>query len=91
MTYEEEIKPYREIIDRLNSEIISLISERQQAALAIGDIKKKYGKPIVDKSREKVILEKIKKKGPMKELDPEALERIFKEIIKLCIEAEERQ
>jgi len=91
MTYEEEIKPYRDAIDRLNNEIISLISERQQAALAIGEIKKRYGKPVVDKSREQVILDMIKEKAPPEGLDPEALERVFKEIIRLCVEAEERQ
>ena len=91
MTYEEEIKPYRDAIDRLNNEIISLIAERQQAALAIGEIKMRYGKPVVDKSREQAILDKIKEKAPAKGLNPEALERIFKEIIRLCVEAEERQ
>ena len=84
MTYEEEIKHYRDVIDRLNNEIISLIVERQQAALAIGAIKKRYGKPVVDKSREQAILNKIKEKAPAECLDPEALERVFKEIITSC-------
>ena len=91
MTYEDEIKPYRDTIDRINNEIILLIAERQNAALAIGDIKKKYGRHIVDKSRERAILEKIKCNALENSLDPEALERIFKEIIKLCVEAEEKQ
>ena len=91
MRYEEEIKPYRDTIDGLNNEIISLIAERQQAALAIGEIKMRYGKPVVDKSREQAILDKIKEKAPAKGLNPEALERVFKEIIRLCVEAEERQ
>ena len=91
MTYEEEIKLYRDTIDRINNEIILLIAERQEAALAIGDIKKKYGKPVVDKSRERAILDRIKLKAPEKNLAPEALERVFKEIIRLCVEAEEKQ
>jgi len=91
MMYEEEIKPYRETIDRLNNKIISLIAERQQAALAIGEIKKRYGKPVVDKSREQAILNKIKEKAPAEGINPEALERVFKEIIRLCVEAEEKQ
>ena len=91
MTYEEEIKPYRDVIDRLNNEIISLIAERQQAALGIGAIKKRYGKPVVDKSREQAILDKIKEKASAKGLEPEGLERVFKEIIRLCVDAEEKQ
>jgi chorismate mutase / prephenate dehydratase len=89
MTYMDEIKPHREAIDRLNNEIIKRIAERQREALAIGTIKKRYGKPVVDKSREQAILDKIKSKAQAHEINPEALERVFKEIIRLCVEAEE--
>jgi len=91
MVYEEEIRPHREKIDRLNNEIIEKIAERQKEALLIGEIKKKYDKPIVDTSREKVILESIRDKAQYYKLDSDALERVFKEIIRLCVEAEEKQ
>ncbi|MGW8178285.1 MAG: chorismate mutase [bacterium] len=91
MTYEDEIAPYRETIDRLNNEIIAKIAQRQKVALVIGGIKKKYGKPVVDRSREQAILAKIREKAPGKGLNPDALERVFKEIIQLCVEAEETQ
>jgi chorismate mutase len=91
MVYEEEIKLHRDTIDRLNDEIITLIAERQKAALAIGGVKKRYGKPVVDRSREQAILDKIREKAQAKGLDPDALERVFREIIRLCVEAEEKQ
>jgi chorismate mutase len=89
MTYEDEIQPYRLEIDEINEEIIKNIAQRKEAALAIGKIKKKYGKPVVDKTREKAILERIREKAQINGLEPDALERVFKEIIKLCVEAEE--
>ena len=89
--YQEEIKPHRNTIDRLNNEIIGLLVERVQAALIIGEIKKKYGKPVVDKTREQAILEAIRVKAEENSIDPDGLERIFKEIIRLCVEAEEKQ
>ncbi|MCW4013873.1 MAG: chorismate mutase [Candidatus Bathyarchaeota archaeon] len=89
MTYIDEINPHREAIDRLNNEIIERIAERQREALAIGAIKKRYGKPVVDKSREQAILDNIKAKASAQGINPEALERVFKEIIRLCVEAEE--
>lgn len=89
--YEDEIRPHRETIDRLNNEIIGKLKERVGAALKIGEIKKRHGKPVVDKTREQAILERIRGKAEAKNMDPEGLERIFKEIIKLCVEAEERQ
>ena len=89
--YQEEIKPHRNTIDRLNNEIIGLLVERVQATLIIGEIKKKYGKPVVDKTREQAILEAIRVKAEENSIDPDGLERIFKEIIRLCVEAEEKQ
>ncbi len=89
MTYMDEINPHREAIDRLNNEIIDRLAQRQREALAIGEIKKRYGKPVVDKTREQAILDTIKEKAPAKGLAPEALEKVFREIIKLCVEAEE--
>ena len=89
--YEKELKLYRNKIDRLNNEIIEILSQRLDAALAIGELKKKYGKPIVDKHREKVILDRIRIKADEKDLDLDGLERIFKEIIRFCVEAEEEQ
>ena len=89
--YQEEIRPHRETIDRLNNEIIKLLGERVQAALRIGEIKRKHGKPVVDKTREQAILDAIREKAELNGLDPDGLERIFKEIIRLCVEAEEKQ
>ena len=89
--YEEEIRPHRETIDRLNNEIIEKIEERVLAALKICEIKKRHGKPVVDKTREQAILDRIRGKAEVKNIDPEGIERIFKEIIRLCVEAEERQ
>jgi chorismate mutase len=89
--YEEEIMPHRETIDRLNNEIIEKIEERIGAALKIGEIKKRHRKPVVDETRERVILDRIRGKAEAKNIDQEGLERVFKEIIRLCVEAEERQ
>jgi len=89
--YEEEIRPHREAIDRLNNKIIEKIEERVLAALKIGEIKKPNSKPVIDKTREQAILDTIRGKAEAKNIDPEGIERIFKEIIRLCVEAEERQ
>jgi chorismate mutase len=89
--YEKELKLYRNKIDRLNDDIIEILSQRLDAALAIGELKKKYGKPVVDKNREKAILARIRIKADEKDLDLDGLERIFKEIIRFCVEAEEKQ
>ena len=89
--YEKEIKPYRKTIDRLNEEIIEILAQRLEAALLIGEIKKKYGKPVVDKSREKTIMDLVRNKADERGLDPDSMERVFQEIIRYCVESEEKQ
>jgi chorismate mutase len=89
--YEKEIKPYRDKIDELNNQILEILAERLETALTIGEIKKKYGKQVIDRSREKAILYHVKIKAAEKGLQPSSVERIFEEIIKLCVEAEEEQ
>ena len=90
MGYEQEIEPYRAEINRLNKEIIDRIEQRVQAAIKIGDIKQRYGRNIVDKAREEIVIQQVTSLAQNKDLDPVRVARIFREIIQLCVEAEEQ-
>jgi chorismate mutase len=90
LNYEKEIAPHRQNIDRLNVEIISKIKERVDVAIEIGIIKKKHGKPIKDIERERQILNKVRKISNAYEINPDVIERIFREIIQLCVDIEEK-
>ncbi|MBN1683401.1 chorismate mutase [Candidatus Bathyarchaeota archaeon] len=89
MKYEDEITEPRKIINRLNQEIILKIKERSDIAKKIAEIKRKYNKPIVDPDREKVVLSQVRSFSLEQNLDPDRVESIFVEIIKLCVETEE--
>ena len=89
MTYEHEVSELREEIDRLNEEIIEKIGERVCIATKIALIKRKYGKPVVDKQRERVVLDHVRLSAIEKGVDPDGAERVFSEIIRLCVKAEE--
>ncbi|MBM3291877.1 chorismate mutase [Candidatus Bathyarchaeota archaeon] len=90
MIYEKEILQPREEINKINEEIILKIRERVNVAKKIAEIKRKYNKPIVDIEREKIVLNQVKQIGLKNGLDPERIEKIFQEIINLCVEAEEK-
>ena len=90
MTYEDEVSGLRERINMLNAEIIELLRERVCVATEIASIKRRYGKPVVDKQRERVVLDQVRASATAKGVDPDGVERIFSEIIRLCVEAEER-
>jgi chorismate mutase len=88
MMYEEEIENLRKEINRLNEEIICKLAERVAVAVKIGAVKRRHGKQIIDLRREEKIYEQIRELAIRNQLDAEGVERVFKEIIRLCTEAQ---
>lgn len=89
MSYTEEMGPLRDEINRLNKEILEKIRERVRVALRIGEVKKRHGMPVVDRAREETVLNHVESLAADRGLDPEGLRRVFREIIDLCVKAEE--
>ena len=58
-------------------------------AREIAGVKRRHGKPIVDAARERVVLDQARAQAAERGLDPDAVERIYRAIIDLCVEAEE--
>ncbi len=90
MTYDDEIAPHRAEINRLNAEIMDRLAKRVEVALAIAEVKRRHGKPVVDAARERAVLDKARGDAEVRGLDPGGIERIFRAIIDLCVEAEDR-
>jgi chorismate mutase len=76
----ENIGSYREEIDRLDSELLSIFNRRAALALQIGRIKKTLHLPVYDPSREKRIFERMKGDNPGP-LDDGAVIRLFERVI----------
>ena len=91
MSYEEEIAPLRTEIDRLNEELLEKLRERVEVALSIAEVKKRHGVPIVDRAREEVVLDRVDGLAADRGLDPVAVRRVFRAVIDLCVEAEEKK
>lgn len=87
-SYEEEIEELRREIDRLNTEIVEKLSERVSVALRIGGVKRRHRVPVVDESREEEVYRQIRGLASERGIDPVGVERAFREIVRLCTEAE---
>jgi len=87
-SYEEEIEWLRREINRLNAEIVEKLAERVEVALRIGEVKRRHGRPIVDMSRESKVYQHVQELAQGKGIDSEGVVRVFREIIRLCTEAE---
>jgi chorismate mutase len=90
-SYEEEIEGLRREINRLNAEIVEKLAERVEVAMRIGEVKRRHGRPVVDKSRESKVYQQIQELAHGKGIDSEGVVRVFREIIKLCTEAEREE
>lgn len=64
-----DLSRLREQIDEIDSRILALINQRLEIGMAVGNIKKKAGTQILDRSREKSVIEKLSKinQGPATE------------------------
>jgi chorismate mutase len=59
-----EIEDWRNKIDELDEKIVELLSERAEAAKAIGRMKRAASLPIYEPQREKHVFEHVKAKNP---------------------------
>ncbi|MBU8848623.1 MAG: prephenate dehydratase [Desulfobacterales bacterium] len=77
---ENNLSGLRDQIDSIDADILALINQRLEIGRKVGEIKKKKGGRILDRSREKKVLEKLSKmnQGPA---DKELLKYIFNVII----------
>ncbi|MEM5869965.1 MAG: chorismate mutase [Candidatus Aenigmatarchaeota archaeon] len=75
------IEKNRKKIDRINEKIIYLIAERNKLVKEIGLAKKKLGMKVVDRKREKEVLENSRKIAEKMKVDPKIAEKIMKILI----------
>lgn len=85
---DKDLEAWRKKIDALNEQILVLVNQRAECALAVGEIKRAAGLPLYAPDREMAVLNQIKSlnKGP---LSHEAVQRIFKQIIDESLRLEE--
>jgi chorismate mutase len=75
-----DIAEWRRKIDELDRQIVTLISERAAAALAIGRLKHATDLPVYEPNREKTIFENVRKfnPGPLPDIE---LTHIYERIV----------
>ncbi len=80
----ERIKKERVEIDRIDDQILNLLQQRANVCESIGAIKRLNHIPVFDASREKKVRKRIRAGSVERDLDPEQVDAIYREIIVLC-------
>jgi chorismate mutase/prephenate dehydratase len=78
------LEDLRKKIDETDANIVKLIAERMRIAHEIGEEKKKRGKQIDDREREKGVWQNIKTIARDENISQEVIERIYKQIVTAC-------
>ena len=74
------LKKYRKEIDKIDNNLARLLLNRLKVVKKVGDFKKKHKIEIINKNREKEILQKVQNKAKSKK-EKDYLNNIFMEII----------
>lgn len=77
----ERIAELRETIDHVDHQLVALLSRRFQCAEEIGEIKKAEKIPVLDSSRESIVIDSRKEVARTHEVDEDFCEHIFKIIM----------
>src|SRR5215475_8076133 len=75
-----DIEDWRDKIDELDRKLVALISERAQAAVEIGKLKRNTSMPIYEPDRERVVFQNVQQANPGP-LPGRDLVRIYERII----------
>lgn len=75
-----DIAEWRVRIDEIDRQIVALLSERAEAAKAIGKLKRSTSLPVYEPNRERVIFENVRaaNKGPLPDIE---LTHVYERII----------
>jgi chorismate mutase len=75
-----EINDWREKIDELDEQIVRLISQRAEAARAIGELKRTSELPVYEPKREQAVFEHVRTVNPGPLADAEML-HVYERIV----------
>ena len=84
------LEELRKEIDKVDDELVSLLSKRKELIKEVAKIKKESNKPIFDKNREQQLLEKIKSNAKEKNLDVEFIYSVYNIILRNSKEEQEK-
>ena len=85
----DNIETLREKIDAVDDQILKDLVVRMKICLAIGELKKQQGKPVHDISRETEVFKRVRERAEIFKLDPNKIERLYREIVNMCTSVQE--
>lgn len=85
-----EIADWRKKIDELDEQLVKLLSERAEAAVAIGKLKAQQSAPIYEPQREQAVFEHVRavNPGPLSEVQ---IQHVFERVMDVMRQLQRQQ
>lgn len=77
----KQLDDLRTELDEIDSQILNLLAKRFEKIKLIGELKKEKNIPVLQKSREKIVIDRAKNAALQNNIDPVYFEKIYKVII----------
>ncbi|WDP92272.1 MAG: bifunctional chorismate mutase/prephenate dehydrogenase [Desulfobacter sp.] len=78
----EKIAPLRDEIDRIDSEILSLLARRQEQVEEVVALKKAHKMPVYHPAREEDLLSRLRSQAVKADMDPDFMEDLYRVILR---------
>jgi chorismate mutase len=85
----DELAELREKVDATDDQILRTIAQRVKICRAIGELKKQQNKPVQDLNREVQVFKRARERAELFKLDPDKIERLYREIVNMCSAVQE--
>ncbi len=80
----EVLKDLRARIDGIDDQLLELLQARADVAIEIGRVKKEHAIAVVDRGREKLVLDRLMEQSQGRPLNGDAVREIFMSVIRAC-------
>jgi chorismate mutase len=84
-----DLEELRRKVDAIDDQILAALCERVKVCRAIGEEKKRRGKPVHDALREKAVYERVREKAAGLGLNEAQIEVLYREIVNMCSAVQE--
>ena len=78
----EQIRPMRDEIDRIDSEILSLLARRQKQVEQVVALKKAHSMPVYHPAREEDLIYRLRSQAKTAGVDPDFLEDLYRVVLR---------
>lgn len=89
MTMDDKLKPLRQQIDAIDTQILALLNQRARVAQEVGHVKAETNAPVFRPEREAQVLRSVAERNPGPMLSPD-VQTVFREIMSACRALEKR-